>query len=365
MTTQRVLRYVMGAAITSIVLFLVWYFSQIVIFILVAAILAIMFRPLMKILLKSRVRSWSMPKWLAASITLVVIWLTFGLMFGILVPIFFSELNQLSSLDLNAILHTIEEPLVNIQNYLHESFALPQTEYTISEAISNSLKDIIDYKAINSAFSSIVTVIADGIIAIFSVSFITFFFLRDDGLFNSMVTSLFPEKYSENVTRALDSITILLFRYFAGIIAQSIILAIMWWSSLAIFGMDNGDAIFIGLIYGVMNIIPYAGPIIAGVFALFLGVITPINGDLLYTVMVLVGTWFTVKGIDDFFIQPTLYSERVKAHPLEIFIVILIAGWVGGIVGMMLAVPSYTVLRVFAKEFFSEVSVVRKLTQEI
>ncbi|MFR9650120.1 MAG: AI-2E family transporter [Rikenellaceae bacterium] len=365
MTTQRILRFGVGAAITAAVLFLVWYFSQIVIFILIAAVLAIMFRPLIKVLRGIQIREWQIPQWLAASITLVVIWLLFGFMFGVFVPIFISEINQLSSLDFNATLKSIEEPLINIQNYLNQTFSLPASDYSISEAINKAVKDIVDYRAINSAFSSIITIIADGVIAIFSVSFITFFFLRDDKLFNNMVSSLFPDKYYDNVIHALDSITVLLFRYFVGIIAQSILLAIMWWASLSIFGMDRGDALFIGLIYGVMNIIPYAGPIIAGVVALFLGAITPIDADLFYTIMVIVGTWLGVKGIDDFFIQPALYSERVKAHPLEIFLVILIAGWVGGIVGMMLAVPSYTVLRVFAKEFFSEVSLVRKLTQEI
>jgi predicted PurR-regulated permease PerM len=55
----------------------------------------------------------------------------------------------------------------------------------------------------------------------------------------------------------------------------------------------------------------------------------------------------------------------VKAYPLEIFIVILMAGSVGGVIGLLVAVPSYTVIRVFAKEFFSEVALVRKLTKEI
>ena len=63
--------------------------------------------------------------------------------------------------------------------------------------------------------------------------------------------------------------------------------------------------------------------------------------------------------------QPTLYSERVKAQPLEIFLVILIAGSLAGVIGMLLAIPLYTVLRVFAKEFFSQISLVRKLTEKI
>ena len=64
-------------------------------------------------------------------------------------------------------------------------------------------------------------------------------------------------------------------------------------------------------------------------------------------------------------LQPTIYSERVKAHPLEVFLVILVAGYMAGVLGMLLAIPSYTVLRVLAKEFFSEFSLVKKLTQNI
>ena len=65
-------------------------------------------------------------------------------------------------------------------------------------------------------------------------------------------------------------------------------------------------------------------------------------------------------------IQPSLYSNRVRAHPLEIFIVILIAGTLGGIVGMLLAIPSlHGALRVFAKEFFSQYRLVRQLTEKI
>jgi len=55
----------------------------------------------------------------------------------------------------------------------------------------------------------------------------------------------------------------------------------------------------------------------------------------------------------------------VKAHPLEIFVVILVAGSLGGIVWMILAIPAYTFIRVVAKEFLGEFKVVKKLTQDI
>jgi predicted PurR-regulated permease PerM len=64
-------------------------------------------------------------------------------------------------------------------------------------------------------------------------------------------------------------------------------------------------------------------------------------------------------------LQPLIYSSSVKAHPLEIFFVILIGGSLAGIAGMLLAIPVYTVLRVIAREFFSKFRLVNKLTKDI
>jgi predicted PurR-regulated permease PerM len=135
---------------------------------------------------------------------------------------------------------------------------------------------------------------------------------------------------------------------------------------MILYGMKTDNALLIGFVMGIMNVIPYAGPLMGGIISAFVGIVTPI-GDMsaVHTAMLICGTLFCIKGFDDFVLQPTIYSERVKAHPLEIFLVILIAGYMAGVLGMLLAIPSYTVLRVLAKEFFSEFSVVQKLTQNI
>ena len=109
----------------------------------------------------------------------------------------------------------------------------------------------------------------------------------------------------------------------------------------------------------------YAGPVIGTLLSLCIALLSPINGDMLHTVVVLCSTVAIVKVVDDFIIQPTIYSDRVQAHPLEVFLCILIAGYIGGIWGMLFAIPLYTVLRVFAREFFSEYSVVRRLTSQM
>jgi predicted PurR-regulated permease PerM len=103
-----------------------------------------------------------------------------------------------------------------------------------------------------------------------------------------------------------------------------------------------------------------------GILSACIGIIAPIEGmSAIHTFFTIGFILFAIKGFDDFVLQPTIYSERVKAHPLEVFLVILTAGHVAGITGMLLAIPSYTVIRVLAKEFFSEFALVQKLTQNI
>mgnify|MGYP003239101864 CR=1 FL=1 len=357
-TPQTFLRFIAGAAVAAAVLFLVWYFRSIVVYVLISAVLAVMGNPLVKRLAALHIKGWKVPRWLAALATLIVI--------SLFVPLVFNKIYQLSNVDFATVVASIEEPIARAQSYLHEFFAMPESTFSLSEALASALKQVIDIESLNTVFASIVNVVLSSVIAIFSITFITFFFLRDEGLFYAMITAMFPERYHENITRALDSVTLLLARYFTGILSESLLLMVAVSLTMMAFGMKAADAAFIGLVMGVMNVVPYAGPLIGGVVSVFVGIVTPIGGMTVgHTAAVIIGSLLILKGLDDFVLQPTLYSSRVNAHPLEIFLVILIAGSLAGILGMLLAIPSYTVLRVFAKEFFSQFSLVRKLTEKI
>ncbi len=365
-TPQTFLRFIAGAAIAAAILFLVWYFSSIVVYILVSAILAVVGKPLMKRLVARRVRGWQIPRSVAALATLCVIWIVAGVLCTLFVPLIFNKIYLLSNLDLGTVIQSIEEPIARAQQFLNELFAVPGNGFSLVDSLVATLRKLIDVQTINNFFSSIVGMVFSSVIAVLSISFITFFFLRDEGLFNFMVTAIFPDRYHDNITRALDSVTKLLSRYISGILTESLLLMVAVSLTMRLFGMQISDACFIGLIMGVMNVVPYAGPFIGGLISIFLGVVTPIEGmSVGQTVLVIICSLLVLKGLDDFVLQPTLYSERVKAHPLEIFLVILIAGSLAGIVGMLLAIPAYTVLRVFAKEFFSQFRLVRQLTEKI
>lgn len=363
---EAFLRGVIVLLITIAVGAVLWYFREVVVYILISAILAIIGRPLVRQICRIRIKRFWVPRWLAATFTLVLMWLVIGGLLSLIIPLVAGKVYELSSLDLRSALNGIQAPLDRLQNYISTIFVLPESHFSISEVIVTTLRQVLNYDTVNSVVSSIIDAGMSAVIVVFSVSFITFFFLKEDGLFSTMVSALFPEKYVNNVHNAIEKVSKLLSRYFTGLLTESMIIACIITVVLLLFGMKVEDACFIAVIMGVLNVIPYAGPAFGLIVSIFIGIVSPIEGcTIAYTLTIIICTIFTVKGIDDFILQPTIYSSSVSAHPLEIFIVILMAGSVGGIVGLLIAVPSYTVLRVFAKEFFSEISLVRKLTQEI
>ena len=129
------------------------------------------------------------------------------------------------------------------------------------------------------------------------------------------------------------------------------------------------SSVLIGFFGGTMNVIPYLGPVIGTSIGTVLGVLGELGaGNYLDFYLVsgkVVLVFLAANLIDNIILQPLIYSNSVKAHPLEIFIVIMMAGSLGGAVGMILAIPIYTVLRIIAGEFLGEFRLVQSLTKKI
>ena len=138
-------------------------------------------------------------------------------------------------------------------------------------------------------------------------------------------------------------------------------------TTLTIIGLKN--AVVIGVIGGMLNIIPYLGPLMGACVGVILGIISIfVAGEynmLLNTIIVVAATFAGANLIDNFVLQPLIYSKSVKAHPIEIFIVILMAGKLAGIIGMIVAIPSYTLIRIVAKQFLSKFRIVEMLTKKL
>lgn len=162
--------------------------------------------------------------------------------------------------------------------------------------------------------------------------------------------------------KAMEATHQLLTRFFTGILIEVTGVVILSTVGLLIVGFSFKDALLVGFLAGIFNIIPYLGPVMGTVFGLFTRVVSflehPGDGNIFTMAVLIVIVFMVVQFIDNMLIQPYVYSSSVHAHPLEIFLVFLVAG-------MIFAVPAHTVLRVFAKEFFSQFKVVQSLTRNI
>ncbi len=175
-----------------------------------------------------------------------------------------------------------------------------------------------------------------------------------------------PDKYVKNVTRAFYSIQNLLTRYFIGIVVESTCVLILITIGMSLVGIGFKHALVMGLIVGVLNVIPYVGPWLGYFITVTMGIALNLDQNFQTVIFPLVFRMSLVvavtQAIDNYICQPVIFSNSVKAHPVEIFIVILIAGFAAGIPGMIFGIPAYIVLRVFAREFFYNLKPVQKLT---
>jgi len=232
------------------------------------------------------------------------------------------------------------------------------------ESMQYNIFHLVNPSRITGLFSTLVGFFGNLLIAIMSILFISFFFLKEQGLFDKILGSLVPNDYEEETVQAINESSQLLVRYFIGVLTQITVITIVVSIGLTLMGINN--ALLIAFFAALMNVIPYVGPLFGATFGMIITISSHLDmpfysGMLPLLVKVLI-VFAIMQLLDNFILQPTIFGRSVKAHPLEIFIVVLIGAKLGGILGMVVAIPAYTVLRVIGKVFFSEFKVVQRIT---
>jgi predicted PurR-regulated permease PerM len=346
-----------------------WFFRNIVVYILVSGVLSIMGRPLVDLFCRIHIKKWLFPRWLSALLTLLIIWGIIVMFFVIFVPLVTTQINYFSTIDSEKIVQLVKGPIDKIENLFRAFNKEITNELSIQDYIIGKVSGVLNINMIQNFIGSLIGILGNILVAIFSITFITFFFLKDQRLFFESILMWAPDKYVDNVTRALYSIKRLLTRYFIGIMIQSTCIMVLITIGMTIAGIDFQQALVMGLILGILNVIPYVGPWIGLFIAIIMGYASHMNQDFDTVVVPLIIYMIIVEAIthliDNVLFQPVIFSNSVKAHPLEIFIVVLASGFAAGIPGMIFGIPAYTVMRVFAKEFFYNFKAVQKITSSL
>lgn len=352
-----------------LVLFLIWYFSSIVTYILISAVLSLMGRPIVKVLQKIKFWKIKFSRSVSAFLTLLFIWFLFIGFFRFMIPLLVNEFEQLSTVDFEAVIEEVEEPVRQIMSFANKGTDISMNDQTFIEILKEQLSTKIDFSQLSDVLGFLAGTLGEILVAFFSISFITFFFLNDENMFKEGILLIIPTEYEKKVENILHSIYYLLRRYFVGLMFEILMVMVLVTLGLTIVGIGFQHAIIIGLFCGLFNIIPYLGPWMGALVGLLIGIAINLHSDFMSHTLPLLGfmvlVFATVQIIDNILFQPIIYSSSVKAHPMEIFLVIMIAGSVAGILGMILAIPAYTILRVVAKEFFTNLKVVRKITENL
>ncbi len=343
---------------TLLMLYFFYKIQSVIVYIAVAAVISLIGLPIVRFLR----HKLKFKNTLAVIITMV---LMLGFLFGLIrmfIPLIVEQGQNLALLDIDQLQHNIE----NLYQQAMDYFSINNIDVEQSIKDSNLLSKL-DFAFIPDFLNSVVSGLGNFSIGLFSVLFISFFLLKDSQLLENGIMTLVPDDKESGSKRSFEKIKNLLSRYFVGLFFQILILFIIYTIVLLIFGVEN--AVVIAFLCALLNLIPYVGPLISAVLMIILTMSSNLGesfSDVILPTTIYVMIGFAIgQLVDNFFSQPFIFSQSVKSHPLEIFLVIIIAGILFGAVGMIVAIPTYTAIKVILKEFLSDNKIVKQLTKNL
>lgn len=367
--TEILAKWLLAAFVVVIAWLLFRQFGSVVVYVLLAGVVSLIAKPLKMMLAKIRIKGHRAPDWFLAILSILLILVIFcGIIAG-LAPMVKEVISDVASVTGDTSLGAISSNLAELNAYLVKTFDL-DPGFRIEVAILHQVKSLINVNIFGNVIGSVASALASFGIGLFSVVFIAFFFIRDEKLFSRIICALAPDRHEDEVAQSLSDVEHLLSRYFIGLIVEMSCVGLIDFLGLwAIARLELGTAIGIGFMAGLLNIIPYVGPLLGGVLGTIIAMTIRYCGagacglDIGFWgfLAILVAVFVLAQLVDNFILQPVIYSTSIQASPLEIFIVMLLAGTMGGILGMLTAIPAYTVVRVVAGRFFPQVKFIRRL----
>ncbi|MEN9948065.1 MAG: hypothetical protein RL106_888 [Bacteroidota bacterium] len=342
---------------------LVYVFRKILLYMVLAAVVGFVGDPLVDQFEKINFRQWKMPRWVGAILTLgIMLCLLTGIV-ALFYPLIQSEIFMIQQIDVEHIEQNLALHFPQQVQWMRDNGIQSDTYLQLLKETQQRLSFSYFSAYFTDALSWIFAVVGGFI----SVLFMSFFFLKDEELFYKILLSVTPDQHVDKMKNIVIHTKKTLSRYFGGLVIQIILMTVMIGIGLSIAQVPN--AWLIALFSGLMNVIPYLGPLISFGFALLIGISSSLSvqaSDSMSGLVVGITTVYLVaQCIDAFLVQPLILGGSIRVHPLELFIVLMAAATVGGIPAMAVALPVYTILRIAAREWLIEFKWVKQLTQNM
>ena len=368
--TEKLAGYIITLITLTIAGTICWYFRNLIIYVVLAAVMAMLARPFFVLITRPSIKGRHVPSWLAAVLSILVILCCVLGLVTLVGPVVCSVVGDISKANIGDMAQAATVPLKSLNELIIRSFPQVGSDFRIESFALSQLNRILDVPHLSSVLGSVASAIGSIGVGLFSMIFISFFFIRSPRLFINLVTAFVPDRYEKQVIESLNEIGVLVSRYFTGLFCEVLGVALVNFLGMFIIArLGFKYSIGIAFITGIFNVIPYVGPMIGGIIGVVLALTVKyvcaasLGAAVSFPVFVamLVAIFVVTQMIDNYLFQPFIYSNSIKAHPLEIFLVFLAAGQMGGMLGMLVAIPAYTVARVFALKFLGNFKPVRRL----
>lgn len=331
-TLENVVKFVIGIGAVLFIALVVYNFSNLVAYLVIALLISYMLDPVV-----SRMQAAGMNRTLAITLTLTSVILLIVWGSTTVIPIVANQMaglaRQLNIENLRFIAGQIETVIISNFEFIPEGF-LRDNIGSMSESLFNT-----------GQFADFVAIMIDLFTNIFwaflVIPFAVFFFLKDGHKIRRDLLQLVPNKYFETALSLIDIIETRLGRYFRSVFVQCTLVGIISWITLSIAGLNNSASV--GITIGVANSIPYFGPIIGYILSIVVSIIE--TGDFSLVIPCILAV-LVAQVIDNIVLQPLIFSRSAGMHPVAILFIILIGAQMGGLLGMLIAIPIATVIKI-------------------
>lgn len=285
-----------------------------------------------------------LPRLLAIIVIYVVIIGLIGLIIGNLIPMISKQVTAF----VNDVPRYYRQTMLFLDQLSDsEQFKWVMTQDYIS--ISNIVEELNNYAAtlptrITNSISSIVGVVADIAITIVTVPFLLFYMFKDGDKFPALIAKFLPHSYRDEGLKTLKETGETLAAYINGQVTVALFVGTLSFIGYVI--IDLPYALVMALIVAVTNIIPYVGPFLGGAPAVIIALFDSPTKAILVIVVITIA-----QQVEGNVLSPLILGKRLDTHPATIIIILLVAGNLAGILGMILAIPFYAVTKTIILNF--------------
>lgn len=332
LTFERLLKTLLfagGAVIVGMVLF---NFSNLIAYALIALIFSYILDPVV-----NRLQVAGMHRTLAITLVLATVLVTVIWISTSVIPIIANQIailtRQLQTENLILIASQIEA-------HLHANFDFIPEGY-LRDNISILADDLFNFGRLSDILGNLIGLFTNLFAAFLVIPFAIFFFLKDGHKIRRDLLQLVPNAYFETTLTLIDKIETRLGKYFRSVLLQCSLVGLVSWIALSIAGLSNSGTV--GITIGIANTIPYFGPVLGYLLSIVIAIIE--TGDFSLVVPCILAV-LVAQILDNVLFQPMIFSKSADIHPVAILFIIMIGAQIAGILGMLIAIPIATVLKI-------------------